>query len=247
MTQLLLDSGNSRLKWAWADGTTLTAAGVLWPHPDELAAQLDEAWGGVAAPQSVTIAHVGDAERMLILDRWMRARWACPVHVVRAQAELLGVRNHYDAPALLGVDRWVALIAVRGMTTASACVIDCGTAVTIDALSADGDFLGGVILPGLALQRAALARGTAALDTPPGNGADCLARSTANAIAAGTLYGLAGAIERVVFEFESAMDEELELYITGGNLDEIAAHLARPVRRDPDLVLRGLARIAGIA
>ncbi len=126
----------------------------------------------------------------------------------------------------------------------SAAVVSCGTAVTVDALSARGEFVGGVIFPGLALLQSALATGTAGLPAMPGDETSCLARSTADAVAAGTLYGLAGAVERVCNEFEQALIGPLTVLITGGDADRVAPHLIRPARRIPDLVLKGLDRIA---
>src|SRR5204863_2422782 len=122
------------------------------------------------------------------------------------------VRNGYRDKGTLGADRWAAMIGARSeMPASAAAVVNCGTAVTVDALSAGGEFVGGVILPGLFLQRSALATGTAALRVGEGDETSCLAMSTADAIAAGTLYGLAGAVERVCAEFERVLDETMKV------------------------------------
>jgi len=242
--RLLVDLGNSRLKWAssaagqWRPGV----AAYRGVEMDEL---LEQTWSELPLPQVAVMAAVAaDADREA-LERWIEGRWRIPVHSVRARPELAGVVNRYRDPAALGPDRWAALIGARAELPEDAvCVVDCGTAVTVDALTADGQFAGGVIFPGLALLRESLKAGTAGLRAAEGNEASCLALSTADGIAAGTLYGLAGAIERVCGEFERALGEPAKLVMTGGDADHIAALLLRPALRVPDLVLKGLDRIA---
>ncbi|HEY8555490.1 MAG TPA: type III pantothenate kinase [Burkholderiales bacterium] len=242
--RLLVDLGNTRLKWVMSGGgawepSALELRGAALEHA------LTEAWSGLAAPRAVVAVSVADAAAADALERWVRARWGVETHWARAQAEQLGVVNRYREPAALGADRWVALVGARAeFPDTACCVVDCGTAVTVDALTAQGEFPGGVILPGLALSRSALLQGTAGIRAHEGSELTCLARTTADAVAAGTLYALAGGIERICAEFEQALGQPMKLVITGGDADRVAARLTRPVRRVPDLVLRGLERIA---
>ena len=242
--RLLVDLGNSRLKWASSEsGAWRTGAALHRGVP--MQALLDEHWRALPAPHVVVAVTVAAKETAAELERWLRARWNISPHYARARAEQLGVVNRYRDPEKLGADRWVALIGARFEAPGQAlCVVGCGTAVTIDALTADGEFAGGVILPGLALMREALANGTAGVRPPEGNETSCLARSTADAVAAGALYGTVGAIERVTREFEQALGISMKLLVTGGDADRVAAHLQGSVRRMPDLLLRGLDRIA---
>lgn len=242
--RLLLDLGNSRLKWA-ASSPGEWHHGAAAYREQELGALLTEVWAGLAAPSAVLMVSVGAPEVRETVERWINQRWHVRIHHVKPRLQLLGVTNTYRDPGALGADRWAALIGARGeLPNTGACVIDCGTAVTIDALSAQGEFAGGVIFPGLALLRQALADGTAAVRAPDGDDTSCLARSTADAVAAGSLYGLAGTVERVCQEFEQSLGEPLKLLITGGDADRVAGRLHRPARRVPDLVLKGLDRIA---
>jgi type III pantothenate kinase len=87
-------------------------------------------------------------------------------------------------------------------------------------------------------------RGTEAIAPAEGNVADCLARSTADGVAAGTLFGLAGAVERLLDEYRRSLGEPMEIFLTGGDAPALAAHLRVPVTMVPDLLLKGLARIA---
>lgn len=241
---LLVDLGNSRLKWANSDAVPWRPGAANYRGLD-VAELLREIWGGLAAPTAVVMASAAAEDVSRALEQWVQQRWGVGVHRVRAQSMQLGVINRYRDPHALGADRWAALIGARGEFPGSAvCVVDCGTAVTVDALTAAGEFAGGVILPGLTLQRQAVAAGTAGVRVADGNEASCLARSTEDAVAAGASYGLAGAIERVCHECEAALSVSMKLVVTGGDADRVAARLLRPARRAPDLVLRGLARIA---
>lgn len=240
---LLVDLGNSRLKWAWQTPGNLDmrTLALRARDPQDLFA---EAWRGVnGTPARVLAACVtGEKWRSALAD-FARARWNVETEFARAQSEQLGVRSSYRSAESLGVDRWAALIAVRALTSRSACVVDCGTAVTLDALSGDGRHLGGVIFPGLSLLRESLARGTDAIGAHPGDASSLLAQATADAVAAGTLHGLAGAIERIIAGQE-ALAGPMSLIVTGGDAGQLQPLLRRETRLVPDLVLQGLAHIA---
>ncbi|MBI3545718.1 MAG: type III pantothenate kinase [Gammaproteobacteria bacterium] len=242
---LLIDLGNSRLKWAqqalglWrADAATLAEK--------DMTALLDRVWKKIPAPQKIMLCSVTRPPILHALEEWMRAHWSMKPQVIKAQAEQLGVKNGYDKPETLGADRWAALIGARGLTVSAACVVDCGTAVTVDALSAEGEFLGGVIFPGLRLLRDSLVQGTAGIDSHDvlGNTKNFPARSTADGVAAGSLLGLTGAVERLIHEYRQTLGDAMQIFVTGGDAPQIAERLHMPVTLEPDLVLKGLARIA---
>ncbi len=240
---LLVDLGNSRLKWAQQDSGQWLPGATL--HRDrDIAELLDEVWGRLPAPTAIVMTSVAPDETRRALEQWIRNRWAVTVHRVQAQRQQLDVVNTYHDPTALGADRWAALLGARGLTPRACAVVDCGTAVTLDALSAEGVFAGGVIFPGLRLLRQSLGAGTAGIGSMEGNDASCLARVTADGVAAGTLFGLAGAIERCLHEQEQALGETLEVFMTGGDAALLALHLARPVLEVSDLVLKGLARVS---
>ena len=240
---LLIDCGNSRLKWVHAAGGAWQPQAV----PYAGASLRDVAERAFAAdmpkPESIWVSCVAGEPTCAVLTQFLTQRFGRAPQYVRATASAAGVHNRYTRPEQLGADRWLALIGARGLTPAACAVIDCGPAGTVDALNANGEFVGGVIFPGLRLARASLAQTTPALDVAPGAADDCLARATADAVAAGTRYGIAGAIERIVREFEAALGP-LELIVTGGDAPLFVPLLATPARHEPDLVLKGLARLA---
>lgn len=240
---LLVDLGNSRLKWAQQDSARWSADAVAL-NAEDIVPLLDRAWSGYARPQHVVVCSVSSPQRLSALEQWVRARWTVTPRVIRAQAEQLGVKNLYRRPEQLGADRWAALIGTRGLTSSAACVVDCGTALTVDALSRDGEFLGGAIFPGLRLLRDSLVHGTEAIDAVEGDAADCLGRSTADGVTAGVLFGLAGAVERLIDEYRQTLGGTMEVFLTGGDAPRLAPRLRMTTTSVPDLVLRGLARIA---
>ncbi len=240
---LLVDLGNSRLKWAQAAaGDWSTGAAV---HAGQrMESVLDAAWGKLARPEKILMSSVAASDVRDTLLAWCQRRWSLTPVVIQAQAEQLGVRHCYAQPQTLGADRWAALIAVRGLTNASACIVDCGTAVTVDALAANGEFRGGAIFPGLQLLRASLLQGTGGIRSSPGQADSALACSTPDAVAGGTLQGLIGAVTRLLEEQMRVLGLGTQVFITGGDAPLLLPHLKHPAKHVPDLVLRGLARIA---
>jgi type III pantothenate kinase len=243
VTDLLVDLGNSRLKWAQSgEGRWLPDAVVH--RGRDVTALLNQFWSELSVPERVLLVSVAGDAPTRELEVWLQAHWQMVPQRVHAQREQLGVRNSYREPPTLGADRWAALLGARGLTQGACAVVSCGTAVTVDALSADGEFAGGVIVPGLHLWRQSLGRGTAGIGELEGSDASCLARATADAVAAGALFGLAGAIERILDEQQRALQSEFDVFITGGDAALLMTRLARPVIEVPDLVLKGLLRVS---
>lgn len=240
--QLLIDCGNSRLKWVYT-GPLPWQPSVLLHAGTPLVEVAQRAFGHAPPPESIWLSCVAGEPACAALMRALEERFGIAPQRMRAAQTAAGVRNTYAQPEQLGADRWCALIGARTVTPAACAVVDCGTAVTVDALSAGGEFVGGVILPGLRLARASLAQATPALKLLPGSAESCFARTTADAVTAGTRFGIAGAIERVMREFEIALGP-LEVILTGGDAPEFTPLLSASLRHEPDLVLKGMARLA---
>lgn len=236
---LTVDIGNSRLKWASGEppGWSVQSAATTGHDPGDLFAIL---WSNLPAPTRLLVSCVARTEWSETLRHWAREHWSREAEFVQSSAAACGVRNGYRDPSQLGVDRWAALIAARRIVSGPAIVIDAGTAVTIDALNADGEFLGGVILAGLELQRASLQRGTAGIGAIGESPAGCLARDTDAAVSAGIRYGLAGGIERILGEQTRALGTMPAILITGGDSERLMPLLPAGVRHVPDLVLLGV-------
>ncbi|MDP1707857.1 MAG: type III pantothenate kinase [Gammaproteobacteria bacterium] len=245
---LLLDIGNTRIKWAWLSTAGLEHTGSVVHAGLDLRAHADAVWGKVATPARIVASNVAGAEVRARLSEVTQALWQREPELVCAQASACGVSNGYAEPGTLGADRWLALIAARSHTSNAVCVIDCGTAITLDTLMDDGDHVGGIILPGLALMQRAVCDHTQLIATDVAQAPYPLtphARSTHAAVQCGALYAVVGAIERAVADTEAALGTEVSRIITGGDAQAVLAHLNGHYQHQPDLVLQGLAIVAG--
>jgi type III pantothenate kinase len=241
--RLLVDLGNSRLKWAQS-APNIWNIGAAAHAGQRMETVLDAAWGKFTRPEKILMSSVATSDARDALFAWCQHQWSLAPVVIQAQMEQLGVKHCYAQPETLGADRWAALIAVRGLTPGSACVVDCGTAVTVDALAANGEFRGGAIFPGLQLLRASLLRGTGGIHAAEGESDSAFGCSTPDAVAAGTLQGLIGAVTRLLEEQMRVLGAGTQVFVTGGDAPLLLPHLRIPAKEVPDLVLRGLARIA---
>ncbi len=233
---LCIDCGNTRLKWGVHDGAKWLAQGNI-DYADFAAFDGDLA--AQPQPERAAVANVAGAQVAERVGAAL-ANLAIPALWVRARAQQCGVTNRYDNPEQLGADRWAALIGARHLHAAPCLVVCAGTATTVDVLDGEGNFQGGLILPGVELMRQALARNTAQLPLAEGRFAD-LPRNTAAAIASGCRQAQAGAVERM-FAQVAAHPDALCL-VGGGAAGEFYDLLRLPKRRVDNLVLEGLARI----
>ena len=152
---LLLDVGNTAMKWRFADSSGLLEAGGSVPDLTALGAVLEGQEWALACIASVA-GDAADAELLTELSQ----RSDAPVHMATTAPSAPGLVNGYREPESMGVDRWLAMLAARSIHTGPLCVIDAGTAVTIDLISGEGDHQGGYIIPGADLQRRALTADT---------------------------------------------------------------------------------------
>ena len=241
---LLADIGNSRLKWATARATGLAEQGALEYRSEGLAHALEAAWARVKKPTRLVVSNVAGETAAAILTGWSLGRWGVTPELVVAREAACGVRNAYAEPGRLGADRWAALIGAWSLHHRALCVVDFGTAVTLDAVSAQGEHLGGLILPGLALMRRSLIEGTEGVRPVGDADVALLARNTAGAVSAGTLYTLVAAVDRIAGDVAAEMEGPMEQLITGGDAALILPLLAGRWTHHPDLVLQGLAALA---
>jgi type III pantothenate kinase len=242
---LLIDLGNTRLKWATLAGARMRPGGVFAHAGHALDARLRGEWNDLARPARVLVASVLDDERERQLEAYLRERFGVAAEFVRSPAATLGVRNAYAEPARLGVDRFLALAALHAREAQAQLLASVGTAMTLDLLDAAGRHHGGLILPAPQLMRASLRAGTARLDVAEGRWRE-VPDNTADAVTSGALYAAAGAVERFTGVAAERLGVPPVLFLTGGGADELAA-LLPGARRVHDLVLDGLALWAAAA
>lgn len=230
---LLLDVGNSRCKWAYIENGVWLHRGALgnteWSALQHNLAELP-------TPSRIIVSNV-NGEAMEQRLRAICARWETPIEFVVAKDGQCGVANAYENPAQLGSDRWAALIAAWRLMRRACLVVNCGTATTVDALSDKGEFLGGLILPGITLMQQSLLHNTAQLADEKGHLQD-FPRNTADAIHSGVIRATLGAIQ-----YQYALLETIEAagcVLSGGAAGQIQSHLGMPVQHVDHLVLDGL-------
>lgn len=240
---LLADIGNSRLKWVTLEGGAFQRRGQASHGKTDWAEVAARQWGNLPAPTRVLLVSVAGSEARAALTAWIERRWGIQPEFVLATAAACGIRNAYlDKPERLGADRWVAMIAARALTQQSCYVVDCGTAVTIDALAADGRHLGGVIVPGMRLMREALYRDTQQI--PPEAGEPRLfGQSTRDCVWGGAAHAVAAAIDGII-ERMMAVGGAGTRVLTGGDAEAVLPCLLGRYRLEPDLIFRGLRVIA---
>jgi len=170
-----------------------------------------------------------------------------PQWVVASDSEA-GVRNGYDHPTRLGADRWVAIIGAYHRMLAQGSprpmvVVMVGTAVTVEAVSADGRFLGGMIIPGHGIMLRALESGTAGLHVPTGE-VRAFPTNTSDALTSGGTYAIAGAVECMVQHVRSHCGSEPVCIMTGGAGWKMAPSMTRPFELVDNLIFDGLLHMA---
>ncbi|MFP3890228.1 type III pantothenate kinase [uncultured Ralstonia sp.] len=270
---LLIDAGNTRIKWAWiASGVDAlpaepgTSDGGPWQHagarPHDQLAELVEDWrdchaGAGEAPPEVWISAVaGPALRDALSARIARVFDGARVRIAASETAVAGLqnglRNGYREPTQLGTDRWVGAVGARQLWPDTALLlVTAGTATTLDIVTPDGLFAGGLILPGLTLMLRALSRNTAQLPevevgvlTERDAVAPPWADNTQDAIALGCVTAQAGAITQTWHTLQAQYPGPARCVLSGGARAALAPHLRMPFQMHDNLVLLGLQVLA---
>ena len=248
MSFLAIDIGNTRLKWAHyaapRPGAKLLAQGAVFLESIDKLAETE--WNGLAEPANMLGCVVaGEGVKRRVEEQL--ELWDVEPHWVVAGPKACGVTNGYDHPGRLGVDRWVALIGARHRVLARGAarpvlVVMVGTAVTVDALDADGRFLGGLILPGFGLMLRALEMGTAGLKAPTGEAVD-FPTNTSDALMSGGSDAIAGAVERMHRKLSAHCGEPPALLMTGGAAVKLRPMTDLPFETVDTLIFEGLLQL----
>ncbi|MEY4752524.1 MAG: hypothetical protein RJA44_199 [Pseudomonadota bacterium] len=249
MSFLVIDIGNTRLKWAQYEApepqARLIAQGAVYLERIDRLAETE--WAALAHPQAMLGCVVaGQVVRRRVeeqLELWdLRPRW------IVSTAEGGGLVNGYEHPGRLGSDRWAAMIGARARALASGparpvLLVMVGTAVTVEAIDAEGRFVGGFILPGFGLMLKALESGTAGLKVPTGE-IRPFPINTSDALMSGGAFGMAGAIERMERQLRERCGQAPALYMSGGAAVKLLPILDLPFEMVDTLIFEGLLRLA---
>lgn len=236
---LTIDAGNSRVKWgAFARGAWLVQDAA---QPEQIA-ELAARWRAYGVPSAVLISNVAGTAVRTALEQQL-LQFPAPVRWMTASAYAHGVRSHYRNPAQLGVDRWMALIGARRLHPGPSVVVLSGTALTVDALTAEGDFLGGLIAPGLRAMMDTLAVTTAGVKITSGD-YEVFPTETRHAVATGAIAAALGCIAHVRKHMAQGGHGAAKVLLSGGAAAVLAPHVAQQLVTVENLVLEGLLTVA---
>jgi len=169
-------------------------------------------------------------------ERWTEARL-----LVVGPGVKTGIAIHYDDPREVGPDRIANALAARERYGAPAIVVDFGTSTNFDVVGPDGDFVGGVLAPGIEVSMDALSARAARLfsvdfSEPP----TVISKSTVGALQSGLVYGFTGQVDEIVARIRAELGSDATVIATGGLADLIAPHSRTIAHVDPWLTLEGL-------
>ena len=253
---LLIDSGNTRLKWCLADTADTADAGERFRLNGAIDYRDFSAEFLRSLPckdiSDVLVSSVaGEEKDSLLIEYCQQALGLTPKFAVVNKLSC-GIKNKYQTLDRLGVDRWVAAIgSIGGSIVGSLAaknvnriIIDAGTAVTVDVVDANSDFLGGVILPGRSLMRRSLVGETAGISADINSVSSVIGVNTQDCVNAGIRYGLIGGLAAIIDEMMSLVDNNKawEAVVCGGDGEWVLSHLETSIQKrgEPLLIFRGL-------
>ena len=245
---LVIDVGNTRLKWAWLTNTGLSDQQAVVHRDAKPGLWTSALFETKQRPTRVLVANVAGPKMAKTLERLTKKVFKVDIEFVTAAQQFDGLTNGYLDPTLLGADRWLALIGAWTLAKGALVVVDAGTAVKVDSIDAHGQHLGGLIAPGIHMMREVLMKNTsdiakaAASSTP--SLAGVLANNTVGAVSRGAVFALAGMADRAAEIIEQSTGSPPRLFITGGDAGMITGTMRAHGEIVPDLVLQGLAVIA---
>lgn len=245
---MLLDIGNTAVKWAIQEQGKFTERGHFVYRDGDFAGRAGKAWGELPEQQAAVAANVAGADMQAAVTGWAEENWHVTPEFIRVTAQAAGVTNAYSEPEALGVDRWAAIIAAYHHYGGPVCIVDCGTAITVDVVDATGQHQGGLIAPGIDVLKQSLLEDTAGIRMTPADDSQrltLLASGTQAAVYNGTYYICSAMIDRVIADIVARFGENIVLVMTGGDAGNLLSLSAWQPEHDPDLVLKGVAILAG--
>jgi len=243
---LLIDAGNTRIKWALYENNKITFGGAKDHRCLDLSELYTAMWSQLEKPEKILCSNVAGKKMASSLREWFHMRWDLSVEFIRSGAVNNNLTNAYKAPATLGVDRWLNLLAVGKASQKAFCVIDCGSFVTIDVVASSGQHQGGYITTGMDMMYAALANFTdKRLYVNENESASDLklGQSTRDCIVNGASRMLVSFMNTVMQDANDTFGE-MDFVITGGNADIFLPFLNHPCHHRPALIFEGLALYA---
>lgn len=240
---LLVDIGNTRLKWAYLENNIFSFGGASRYDDKSLENILATIWKELPLLQQVYIASVAKKKIADNVQDWIKHNYSVTCQFLSSQNNFEKLHNAYRHPQQLGIDRWMSLVACYRNYQKPFAVFNCGTAVTVDAVDTHGKHIGGLIIPGLELMQQTLVKKTAGckMQSKLANKTDSLlAGNTHQAISGGSLYAIAAFIQKLTEELQHELGQNLTCLISGGDARAVFPLLSEKFIYEENLVLRGV-------
>ena len=239
---LLIDVGNSTIAWGTELQGEILSIDNFKYHKDDIVSQLQESIKLSEKPSAVLLSCVASDEIINMLKQWAEEQWQLDIWQAAVTTHFKQLENSYADVQQMGVDRWLAMIAAWEKHKKALCIVDCGTALTIDIINDEGKHLGGYIAPGVEMMQQALISNTDRIKVPVSkNVTITCAKDTQSAINNGASLALISMIDRSVEIYKQQLKKEPMCIITGGMAEQIKPLLNTQFELEKELVLRGLA------
>jgi type III pantothenate kinase len=243
---LLVDVGNTRIKWGQFHDLAISGHAALTYKDKSVNQLLTAAWAGLPPPDRILVVNVAGVSLADSLSDFCRQQFKQTPEFVLPVRQACGVTNGYERPEQLGADRWAAIIGAHHLyNSGPLCIVDCGTAITIDTVTHEGRHLGGLIAPGLGAMQRALVAAAPVIPAESGGRLTLYARDTRTAVTSGVLYAAAALIRHVTGEIRVQQGEHTKCLLTGGDAERMQSIVRGEFTLAPHLVLEGLGVLAG--
>lgn len=239
--KLLLDIGNSSVNWALAEDDKFIESGAFHYTSYDIVQRLNENLLSLQQPKQVLVANVAGDDVLGTLTAWVEQQWQCECWLAKVSANFNTLKNSYTDTGQMGIDRWLAMVAAWEKYKSALFIVDCGTALTLDAIDEDGKHLGGYIIPGIELMQASLIERTGRINASPGQEIESsFANNTQAAINNGAFFTTISVIENALDNFAKELKSQPRCIISGGMAKQINSLLKEPFEHNTNLVLSGL-------
>ena len=237
---ILVDVGNTGLKWSWFVKGKISAVKTFNHRAGSLDQFLHSQWNQETVPDRVLIANVAHPDITKDLRFWCMTQWNLDLQEIKSEHKAFEVTNAYTDPAQLGVDRWLTLIAAHRQSLTPACIVDCGTAITLDVIDRTGIHLGGLILPGFRMMSDSLVAGTNIQNTVSDLPGGFLGRNTGQAISLAGVYAVTALVEKVLSMAIEKTGRCPRVILTGTVASRLGNALSTSYEIIAELVMYGL-------
>ena len=240
MMRILLDIGNTSINWAVEENGDFIIRNRFNYESISLARQLEQEiqFTDMHQTTSVLVSNVAGNELIKTVQVWVDNHWQIELWQAKVGVSFGKLVNSYKDISQMGVDRWLAMVAAWHEHEKALCVVDCGTAITIDSIDDSGQHLGGYIIPGIEMQQQTLIENTSGINVSVDNNISTThADNTQDAIKHGAALAVVAAIEHVVTVLKNEFHLQPKCIITGGMAVSVQTLLRQAFNYETDLVL----------